>query len=132
MRNLIYHRRPGPFRSDFGLHLHSRETGRRREAAISPVGCRIACQMSLPSKQAKSPAEGDFLFELDPEPLEETLTAYGGIPLFLRAARSLDVAGSVKRYVHVKERQPGFDEASYVESFLVLTDVRCCGPRSGK
>jgi hypothetical protein len=76
--------------------------------------------MSLPSKQAKSPAEGDFLFELDPEPLEETLTAYGGIPLFLRAARSLDVAGLVKRYVHVKERQRGFDEASYVESFLVL------------
>jgi hypothetical protein len=47
--------------------------------------------MSLSSKTPKSPAEGELLFELDPEPLEETVTAYGGIPLFLRAARSLDV-----------------------------------------
>jgi hypothetical protein len=60
------------------------------------------------------------LFELDPEPLEETVTAYGGIPLFVRAARSLDVSGLVKRYVHLKQRQRGLDEASYVESFLIL------------
>jgi hypothetical protein len=76
--------------------------------------------MSLRSKQPKSPAEGEFLFELDPEPLEETVTAYGGIPLFLRAARSLDVGGMVKRSLHLKQRQRGLDEASYVESFLVL------------
>ena len=87
---------------------------------ISPVGCRIAYQMSLAPKRPKSPAEGDFLFELDPEPLEETITAYGGIPLFLRAARSLDVPGMVKRSLQLKQRQRGFDEASYVESFLVL------------
>ena len=60
------------------------------------------------------------MFELDPEPLEETVTAYGGLPVFLRAARSLDVAGMVKRHVHLKKRERGFDEASYVESFLVL------------
>jgi hypothetical protein len=76
--------------------------------------------MSLRPKQRKSPAEGEFLFELDPEPLEETVTAYGGIPLFLRAARSLDVGGLVKRHVHLKKRERGFDEATYVESFLVL------------
>jgi hypothetical protein len=76
--------------------------------------------MSLLPKQRRSPAEGDFLFELDPEPLEETVTAYGGIPVFLRAARSLDVGGLVKRHVHLKKRDRGFDEASYVESFLVL------------
>lgn len=76
--------------------------------------------MSLPPKKRKSPAEGEFLFELDPEPLEETVTAYGGIPVFLRAARSLDVGGLVKRHVHLKKRDRGFDEASYVESFLVL------------
>lgn len=76
--------------------------------------------MSLPPKKRKSPAEGEFLFELDPEPLEETVTAYGGIPVFLRAARSLEVGGLVKRHVHLKKRERGFDEASYVESFLVL------------
>lgn len=60
------------------------------------------------------------MFELDPEPLEETVTGYGGIPLFVRAARSLDVGGLVKRYLHLKQRQRGLDEASYVESFLIL------------
>jgi len=42
-----------------------------------------------------SPAAGEFLFEIDPEPLEEQVTALGGIPLLVRAARSLDVPGSV-------------------------------------
>ncbi len=51
------------------------------------------------------------------------MTAYGGIPLLLRAARSLDVGGMVKRSLHLKQRQRGFDEASYVESFLVLNAV---------
>lgn len=76
--------------------------------------------MSLPGKPKRSPAEGDFLFELDPEPLEECLTAYAGLPLFVRAVRSFNVPGSVKQHLHVKQRQRGFDEASYVESFLVL------------
>ena len=60
------------------------------------------------------------MFELDPEPLEETVTAYGGIPVFLRAARSLDVGGMVHRHVRLKKRERGLDEAGYVESFLVL------------
>ena len=77
--------------------------------------------MSLPRKKPQpSPAESEFLFELDPEPLEECLTAYAGVPLFVRAMRSLNVAGGVKDHVHVKQRQRGFDEATYVESFLVL------------
>lgn len=76
--------------------------------------------MSLLPKKRKSPAEGEFLFELDPEPLEETVTAYGGIPVFVRAARSLDVGGLVSRHVHLKKRDRGFDEATYVESLLVL------------
>lgn len=76
--------------------------------------------MSLPGKRRRSPAEGEFLFELDPEPLEEAITAYGGIPVFLRATRSLDVGGLANRHLHLKQRQRGFDEGSYVESFLVL------------
>jgi hypothetical protein len=56
----------------------------------------------------------------NPEPLEECVTAYGGIPLFLQAARSLDVPGRVKQHLQIKQRQRGLDEAGYVESFLVL------------
>ena len=76
--------------------------------------------MGIPRRQKASPAEGEFLFQLDPEPLEEAVTAYAGIPLFVQAMRSLEVAGSVKRHLHVKQRDRGFDEACYVESFLVL------------
>ena len=54
---------------------------------FSPVGC-VFTAMSLPSKTKPSPAEGEFLFALDPEPLQETLTSYAGVPLRLRAAYS--------------------------------------------
>src|SRR2546427_12084577 len=70
-----------------------------------------------------SPAAGEFLFEIDAEPLEECLTALGGIPLLVRAVRSLDVPGSVERHLRLKQRERGFDEATYVESFLVLNAV---------
>lgn len=76
--------------------------------------------MALPKKPKRSPAEGELPFEYDWEPAEEVLTAYAGIPLFVRAARSLGVPASVKRYLEVKQRERGFDEATYVESFLVL------------
>ena len=74
--------------------------------------------MALQSK--RSPAEGEFLFEIDEAPTEECLTALGGIPLFVRTARSLDEPGSVKRNLALKQRDRGFDEATYIESFLVL------------
>ncbi len=76
--------------------------------------------MALPKKPKRSPAEGELPFEYDWEPAEETLTAYAGIPLFVRAVRSFDVPGSVKRHLHLKQRERGFDEATYVESLLVL------------
>jgi Transposase DDE domain group 1 len=71
----------------------------------------------------RSPAAGEFLFEIDSEPLQEQVTALGGIPLLVRAARSLDVPGSVQRHLRVKQRERGFDEATYVESFVVLNAV---------
>jgi len=74
-------------------------------------------------KNPPSPAAGEFLFEIDETPLEETLTAFGGLPLFLRAARSLGVGASVKRNVRIKQRRRGLDEAAYVESFLALNAV---------
>lgn len=51
--------------------------------------------------------------------MEESLTSYAGVPRLLRAARSLDVPGSVNCHLHLQQRPRGFDEASYVESFLV-------------
>lgn len=77
--------------------------------------------MALPKKPRRSPAEGELPFEYDfDHPAEEVLTAFAGIPLFVRAVRSFEVPGSVKRHLHLKQRQRGFDEATYVESFLVL------------
>lgn len=70
-----------------------------------------------------SPTESDFLFEIDPEPAEESLTSWGGVPLLVRAFRSLGLPQSVQRNVRVKQRQRGYDEASVVESFLILNAV---------
>jgi hypothetical protein len=39
-------------------------------------------------KPKPSPAEGEFLFEIDEEPLEECLAALAGVPLSVRAVRS--------------------------------------------
>ena len=71
----------------------------------------------------RSPAESPLLFEIDSEPIDECLTALGGVPLLLQAVRSLGVPGSVKRNVALKQRERGWDEASYVESFIVLNAV---------
>jgi hypothetical protein len=67
-----------------------------------------------------SPSESSLLFEMDPEPAPESLTALGGMPLVVQAFRSLGLPGSVKRQVQVKERQRGYEEATLVESFVVL------------
>src|SRR5438270_6775654 len=58
--------------------------------------------------------------DIDPEPVEERLTAWGGAALLVQAIRSFDVPGSTKRHVHIKQRQRGFSEAEYVESLLLL------------
>ena len=73
--------------------------------------------------QRPSPTESPLLFEVDPEPLQETLTALGGIPLVVQAFRSLGLPGSVKQHVEVKERERGYDEATFVESFVILNAV---------
>ena len=62
--------------------------------------------MGIPRKQKASPAGGEFLFPLDPEPLQECVTAYAGIPLFVQAARSLDVPGRVRAQLHTWWRGP--------------------------
>ncbi|MGB7763245.1 MAG: hypothetical protein WBL61_25645 [Bryobacteraceae bacterium] len=74
----------------------------------------------MPLNFKRSPAEGEFLFEIDEQPTKECLTALGGLPLLVRTARSLDVPGSVKRNLALKQRDRGFDEATYVESFFSI------------
>ena len=67
-----------------------------------------------------SPTESPLLFAIDPEPAPETLTALGGIPLLVQAFRSLGLPASVQRQVRIKQRQRGYDEATMVESFVIL------------
>jgi hypothetical protein len=72
-------------------------------------------------KQPKgSPTELPLSFDVDPEPLPEMLTGLGGIPLVVQAFRSLGLPQSVREQVRVKERQRGYDEATFVESFVIL------------
>ncbi len=70
-----------------------------------------------------SPTESPLLFEIDPEPLPETLTALGGVPLLVQAFRSLGLPSSVNQHVQIKQRQRGYDEATFVESFVILNVV---------
>jgi hypothetical protein len=67
-----------------------------------------------------SPTELPMLFEIDPEPARELLTGLGGLPLVARTFRSLGLPESVLRHVRVKERERGYDEATMVESFVLL------------
>ena len=67
-----------------------------------------------------SPTASPLLFEIDPEPITETLTAWGGVPLAVQAFRSLGLPASIERHVHIKQRERGYDEATMVESFVVL------------
>ncbi|MHB8390378.1 MAG: hypothetical protein ACYDBH_12470, partial [Acidobacteriaceae bacterium] len=70
-----------------------------------------------------SPTESPLLFELDDEPLQETLTAWGGVPLVVQAFRSLGVPARVRQHVQIKQRERGYVEATMVESFVVLNAV---------
>jgi Transposase DDE domain group 1 len=67
-----------------------------------------------------SPTESPLPFEIDPQPIPEILTTLGGIPLVVQAFRSLGLPQSVQEHVRVKERERGYDEATLVESFVLL------------
>lgn len=58
--------------------------------------------------------------DIDPEPINEKLTAWAGAALLMQAIRSLDVPGGTARHVQVKQRQRGLGEGEYVESLVVL------------
>jgi hypothetical protein len=67
-----------------------------------------------------SSTESPLLISIDPEPIQETLTAMGGVPLLAQAFRSLGLPARVREQVQVKQRERGLDEAAMVESFVVL------------
>src|SRR6202171_1703804 len=67
-----------------------------------------------------SPKQQPLGFDYDEGHAEQGLTGLAGIPVLLQAFRSLDLPRSVERHVSVKQRQRGLDEASYVESFVIL------------
>ena len=67
-----------------------------------------------------SPTELPLAFEIDPEPVKEIWTARAGITLLVEASRRLGIPDSVKRHVKVRQRDRGLDEATMVESFILL------------
>jgi len=75
---------------------------------------------AMRKERKPSPTESPLPFEVDSQPIEETLTALGGIPLVVQAFRSLELPRSVREQVRVKERDRGYDEATLVESFVIL------------
>lgn len=75
----------------------------------------------LKHKQGKMGNEPLLLpIDIDPEPAEERLTAWGGAALLVQAIRSFDVPGSARRNLCLKQRRRGYDEGEYVESLVVL------------
>jgi Transposase DDE domain group 1 len=59
-------------------------------------------------------------FQLDPEPAAEVLTAFGGVPMVVQAFRSMRMPQTIREHVRIKERERGYEEATFVESFVVL------------
>ena len=77
----------------------------------------------LNKTRRRSPTENPLPFQLDPRPATETLTSYGGAPLVVQAFRSLGLPQAVKQHVRIKERERGYDEATFIESFVILNAV---------
>jgi hypothetical protein len=71
----------------------------------------------------RSPTMNPLPFELEPEPATETLTSYGGVPLVVQAFRSLGLPQAIERHLRIKQRERGYDEATFVESFVILNAV---------
>jgi hypothetical protein len=93
---------------------------RKRTADRFTFEVRFVLQCIVGLRKKPSPTELPLGFTIDPEPIQETLTSWGGTPLLLQAFRSLGLPRSVGQHVQIKQRDRGFDEASMVESFVVL------------
>ena len=96
-------------------------TGPALKKCTRGVAC--GCDRGMRKPEKPSPTASDFRFASDAQPASETLTCWGGVPLRVRAFRSLGLPPSVERNVRVKQRQRGDDEATRVESFRILKAV---------
>lgn len=67
-----------------------------------------------------SPTQQGLGFEYDEGHKDQSITALAGMPVLIQAFRSLGLPASVKRNVSLKPRERGYDEATYVESFVIL------------
>src|SRR5262252_5475568 len=59
-------------------------------------------------------------FQWDPEPATEILTGFGGLPMVVQTFRSMRLPEAIRQHVGIKQRQRGYDESTFVESFVVL------------
>ena len=62
-----------------------------------PPGACFRYDGSMRKERKPSPTESPLLFEIDPEPIPETLTALGGIPLVVQAFRSLGLPSASRQ-----------------------------------
>lgn len=77
----------------------------------------------MPKVRKPSPTESPLLIEIDPQPIPEILTALGGVPLVVQTFRSLGLPLAVRQHIRIKQRARGYDEATMVESFVILNAV---------
>ena len=64
--------------------------------------------------------EGLLPFKLIEDESGEALTSYSGLPLVMETCEALGLAGLVKHYVRIKQRNRGYTESKYVESVIAL------------
>ncbi len=64
--------------------------------------------------------EGLLPFKVIEDESGDALTSYGGLPLVMETCEALGLAGLVKRYVRIKQRNRGYTESKYVESVIAL------------
>ena len=77
------------------------------------MSCNCApCDSRFARKNRRRIRDQQQFSRIDEQPPEECRTAFGGVPL--------DVPGSVKRNLALKQRDRGFDEDTYLDSSLVL------------
>jgi Transposase DDE domain group 1 len=64
--------------------------------------------------------EGLLPFKLIEDESGEALTSYSGLPLVMETCEALGLAGLVKHYVRIKQRNRGYTESKYVQSVIAL------------
>jgi hypothetical protein len=64
--------------------------------------------------------EGLLPFKVIEDESGDALTSYGGLQLVMETCEALGLAGLVKHYVRIKQRNRGYTESKYVESVIAL------------